>query len=214
MTAAEDKKSNGICRFCGSHMPNDFVFCKECNHFNDWRRFFAVSTPVLGLLVALVSVVGINANNLKEMVAPPRANLLIGAEFNGETNDFEVVATNIGGAVGYLEQMFECIPYVEGGSGLSFRSSVPAIVLPGHQITVQFKTNSTFFDNFLAALEDEVFIPAGPTDGYGRNSLDDDLGGPWLCAIEAHDALGNVEVSMSSTGLSLYLRNGTIHGNL
>lgn len=211
---AEDEKLPRVtqCRFCGSPMTGGYVYCKECGHFNDWRRFFAASTPVLGLLVALVSVVGINASNVKDMIAPPRASFLVGAAFNAETMALDLVATNIGGAVGYLDQTVHCASQGDPGAVLAFRSAVPATVQPGHQTTVPFPTISTFFGNFLAALEDGQFTPSYGPDGYGFTPLDPDLGGPWLCAVKGYDAEGDVTVVTSGEVLSLYLRNGRVQG--
>ncbi|MBU0642226.1 MULTISPECIES: hypothetical protein [Roseobacteraceae] len=208
-----DEVEETCCRFCGSPMQKGYVFCKQCNHFNDWRRHFSISTPVLGLLVALVSVLGINANNVLQALDPNRANFLIGGQLI-DADRFRMTVTNTGGELGFIGDRLACEPKLEGGNSLSFRASTATGVAAGEQVELIFEPNSTYYIKFLIALEDGDFQPTQPEDGYGFRSISEDLGGPWTCSIHAYDRHGPVSVSLSGNELGLTMRNGRISGSL
>jgi hypothetical protein len=48
-----------LCRVCKKTMPAEGLKCTECDSYQNWRRIFSLSTEVLVVLVALVSVLGV-----------------------------------------------------------------------------------------------------------------------------------------------------------
>ncbi len=48
-----------LCMECKHVIPRGALKCKECNSFQDWRRYLVLSGTALSLLVALLSVSGI-----------------------------------------------------------------------------------------------------------------------------------------------------------
>lgn len=193
-------------------MVPGYVFCKQCEHFNDWRRYFAISTPVLGLLVALVSVVGVNATNVISFFNPDRAAFLVGARFVSETQ-LLVVATNTGGATGFVDELMSCSAQTEGGNFLSFRALAATAVPPGTQVSITYEPNSAFYTRFLIALKDGEFEPTEAEDGYGFRSLSQDLGGPWKCGLLAYDKFGLVSAAIQENLLEIWMRNNQVGGN-
>lgn len=61
------------CISCGGLIPPDVEKCTHCDSFQNWRRWFAVSSTVLVVLTALVSVIGLTINTAS-MVATPRSS--------------------------------------------------------------------------------------------------------------------------------------------
>lgn len=55
----EAASSAKACVECGSAIPLLAKKCKECDSYQDFRRYTALSSTVLGLLVALVSVLSL-----------------------------------------------------------------------------------------------------------------------------------------------------------
>ena len=56
MTTSESEVAGTLCRNCRHPLRPGARKCTECNSFQDWHRFLGLSSSVLGLLVALVSV--------------------------------------------------------------------------------------------------------------------------------------------------------------
>src|SRR5258708_27102734 len=66
LTSEKDQKSladvlklTNRCIACSEEIQPGAKICTHCDQFQDWRRFFGISAPVLSLLVALVSVLSI-----------------------------------------------------------------------------------------------------------------------------------------------------------
>lgn len=44
------------CRYCEEVLKPGAIYCKECNHFQNWQRFLSLGSSTLALLIALLSV--------------------------------------------------------------------------------------------------------------------------------------------------------------
>lgn len=210
MVDSQDEQQ--LCRFCGSQMASGFVFCKECDHFNDWRRHFNVSTTVLSLLVALFSVLGLNLSAIFDLVFPSRASLAVGAAI---VSPFQInlTATNIGEQPGYLGSSINCRPANAGGNYLSFASGIIDVVAPGAQAESVYHVNSTYWIKFFEALESgQLDLDHIPTDGYGYQYLNEELGGDWRCSISAYDQFGEVPTKIPERTPIFWLKSGEIGG--
>lgn len=62
--------ANNLCSICKHEMPVGAVKCVKCDSYHDWRRFLGVSSTMLGLLVALVSVLAFAIPIWKETLVP------------------------------------------------------------------------------------------------------------------------------------------------
>ncbi|WP_224825396.1 hypothetical protein [Cognatishimia sp. MH4019] len=56
------------CWACQSELAENQKFCCECEHWQNWRRYFGFSTTVLSLLVALISVLGVVTPILMDVI--------------------------------------------------------------------------------------------------------------------------------------------------
>jgi Double zinc ribbon len=44
------------CKFCKEEIPQGATYCTHCNRYQDWRKYFPLSSTVLSLLTALASL--------------------------------------------------------------------------------------------------------------------------------------------------------------
>jgi hypothetical protein len=191
-------------------MPLGVPLCKECNHFNDWRRVFAVTTPVLGLLVALFSIVGVNLEAVLNYFNPERAMFLVGGDFRGP-EEIVVVATNIGDTVGYISENLECR---SDFGNLFFSAPSVSTVAAGSRSELRFEPASTFYIGFLGALQrGQLTIDSDCHPDSGACSVAEYVGSEWDCRINGHDRHGEVSVQMMSGTLYLWSEDNELKGD-
>jgi hypothetical protein len=83
------------CSVCREPIKIGSKKCVHCDSFQDWRRNLGLSSSVLALLVALVSVVSIAAPMLKETFATRNSKVML--VFQGTTDDHVyLIASNRG----------------------------------------------------------------------------------------------------------------------
>lgn len=166
------------------------------------------STPVLGLLVALVSIAGVNISTLLDRLIPARAVFLVGGIFRGP-EEIALVVTNIGEVIGYLGQELGCVS--EFGV-LSFQAPTVTAVAPGTKAEASFTPNSTFYGRFLDALEqgDLQTEACSPTNSCDFSEY---IGNNWQCFIAAYDRHGQIDVTMTVGELILYAEGDKLHGH-
>jgi hypothetical protein len=63
------------CRVCAEVIRREARVCKVCGNYQDWRRFLGLSTSVLALLVALVTVVASSLPVITATLAGDFSNL-------------------------------------------------------------------------------------------------------------------------------------------
>lgn len=66
------------CRICARPIPLAAVKCADCFSYQDWRSGFGVSTTVLSMLVALVSVVAAATPGLVRLASPKDSKMVFG----------------------------------------------------------------------------------------------------------------------------------------
>jgi hypothetical protein len=67
-----DAPSKHLCSICKHEMPVGAVKCVECGSYHNWRRFLGMGSTVLGLLVALVSVLAFAIPIWNETLVPKK----------------------------------------------------------------------------------------------------------------------------------------------
>src|SRR5262245_16368653 len=87
------------CTSCGEEIAASARKCIHCDSYQDWRRFFGFSSPVLALLVALVSVATFAVPVFRDVLAPKDSHLT--GSFQGFVDDEPVfVVSNSGNRAG------------------------------------------------------------------------------------------------------------------
>lgn len=84
------------CWACNTELSPGQRYCKECNHFQNWRRHFNFSTAVLSLLVAILSLSVPIIDRLSALYHPFEAvaNLAFTSYENAAVaNEFDVTVT-------------------------------------------------------------------------------------------------------------------------
>src|SRR5258708_30177036 len=87
--AEKAKHPGSRCVTCREKIERGAKICIRCNQFQDWRRFFGLSSTILSLLVALVSVLSIAIPAAFYDTASPKIptyHFLLGS--NGRTGRF------------------------------------------------------------------------------------------------------------------------------
>ena len=90
-----------LCRFCREPLPPRAVYCTKCSNFQDWRRFFSVSSVVLSLLIALLSVLSTGGPTIVRVLTPNRSRIEIKAAYLSNTG-LNVVVSNTGNRPGFI----------------------------------------------------------------------------------------------------------------
>ncbi|WP_127749604.1 hypothetical protein [Parasedimentitalea marina] len=114
-----------LCIECKHVIPAGALKCKECNSFQDWRRFLALSSTTLSLIVALLSVSGIVVPLLIETLSEKKAVLASKVVSIGDVN-ITVLVANSGTLDGYVGTVSVLADGSEHGSGTQLFSTVKA----------------------------------------------------------------------------------------
>jgi hypothetical protein len=121
------------CKQCRLPLPDGATLCAQCHSYQDWRAWFSISTPVLALLTALVSVTGIAGPVLYQIVHVPRSEAyLTDPSIDGTT--LRIVAVNKGDAPASLIRARINGDYFAGATKIRLRSDADAIIPPGAKL--------------------------------------------------------------------------------
>ena len=98
-SSAHDSKR---CVSCLESMVPGATKCPHCGSFQNWRRYLNLSTVMLSLLIALISVSTVGISIFKEVIIPKRAklNVLI-LDKDGDLS-FQLIVNNTGNAPGLI----------------------------------------------------------------------------------------------------------------
>ena len=136
------------CRYCKEDIKLGARKCIHCDSYLDWRRYLGMSSSVLALLIALVSVLTTALPAFHKYIVGNRSNLDL--EFQASSGgDIYIVASNDGyrsGRVNFGELSFK---------GFNFPLNITpgdAYVAPGVMKPVTLK----FDDGFMGQLTQEV----------------------------------------------------------
>jgi hypothetical protein len=95
------------CTQCRAIIPSDARICNECKSFQDWRGYLSVSSTMLALLVALVSVVTTAAPVIVRELTPLRSHVVAGSpvwNITENVSQLSVIVTNVGTLPAALSQ--------------------------------------------------------------------------------------------------------------
>lgn len=116
------------CKQCSEPIPAGAKLCRHCHSHQDWRRHLNISSTVLALLVALVSVLSAGVPVLVSALGSPASRLsLSNAVVSNET--LFLVATNTGERPAAIQGGFLESRFFE--AELVLRSPADAFVAPG-----------------------------------------------------------------------------------
>lgn len=131
----DELKATKLCRECCATIPGKARFCTECDSHQDWRRYFPVSSTVLALATALVSVISLAAPGLYGLFHTPRSDLnLSSVTLDGTT--LRVVLINNGDAAGIMEQAIVKSEYLAPATKVRLRNDRDAMIQPGSSLLI------------------------------------------------------------------------------
>jgi hypothetical protein len=100
------EQTQKLCRTCSQLIPSLAKKCTHCGDFQDWRSHLGMSTTVLSLLVALVSVSS-QAIPVILSAIKPEASAEIRATLQGSDRFFlTILATNTGQLTGGVNRVY------------------------------------------------------------------------------------------------------------
>lgn len=76
--------------------------CSHCGSFQNWRRYVSLSSVVLSLLVALISVMTVGVSVFKDVIIPKSAELDIHVLRQEGDITFKLIISNAGDAPGLI----------------------------------------------------------------------------------------------------------------
>jgi hypothetical protein len=129
----EQDESQMLCKQCCSAIPRGARLCSHCSSYQDWRSWFSVSSTVLALLTALVSVLGIATPAVINVLHSPRSDAILQTpSLDGAT--LRVVAINRGDAPASLIRARIDGEYLAGATKVRLRNDGDAIISPGSKL--------------------------------------------------------------------------------
>jgi hypothetical protein len=83
------------CRTCCKPIAAKARYCTECEHYQDWRRFFSIGQIFLTLMIALISVLSTGLPPI--LTAAKRdGSKVVGSYYKCHRDDVELVVSNLG----------------------------------------------------------------------------------------------------------------------
>jgi hypothetical protein len=129
----EQDQSQTLCKQCSNAIPRGARLCSHCSSFQDWRSWFSVSSTVLALLTALVSVLGIATPAVINVLHRPKSDAILQTpSLDGTT--LRVVAINRGDAPASLIRARIDGEYLAGATKVRLRNDGDAIIPPGSKL--------------------------------------------------------------------------------
>ena len=129
----EQDQPKVLCKQCCSAIPRGALICSHCSSYQDWRSWFSVSSTVLALLTALVSVLGIATPAIINVLHSPKSDAILQTpSLDGTT--LRVVAVNRGDASASLIRARIDGDYLAGATKVRLRNDSDAIISPGSKL--------------------------------------------------------------------------------
>jgi len=119
--------SNGakkICSACGALMPSRAMKCTKCDSYQSWVRGLAVSTTMVALLTALLSVAGTALPGFYNWIRSGNSRISVSYAYDDDQGGFFLTATNDGDRVGSIGKVTLIVPLQ--GAKRSFVGSLDA----------------------------------------------------------------------------------------
>ena len=169
------------CSQCRLEIPENAKFCTHCQSYQDWRRHFSVSSTVLALLTALVSVVSVTLPGFMHIFHTP-ASSMSDPIVTIEGTTIRVLVMNSGDAPGVFVRAFPKGDYLAGATKIRLRDEQKAVIAPGSNLltfdVVPLLTQDQSYRNSLEMLqlivvkkqapETDIVFLFGESDGQSR----------------------------------------------
>jgi hypothetical protein len=149
----EQEQEMAHCQQCRLAIPDTAQICTHCQSYQDWRRWFSVSSTVLALLTALISVLSFALPNFIQLLHSPRSEMAAPI-ISMEGTTVRLLVINNGDAPGMFVRARSRSEYLAGATKIRLRDDQKAIIEPGN--------NLLMFDVIPLLSEDESY----------RNSLE------------------------------------------
>lgn len=129
----EQDQSSVRCKQCRNDIPQGALLCSNCSSYQDWRGWFSVSSTVLALLTALLSVLGIATPVIINALHTPKSDAFLQTpSLDGAT--LRVLAVNRGDASASFVYARIDGDYLAGATKVRLRSDADAIISPGTKL--------------------------------------------------------------------------------
>lgn len=120
------------CKQCREPIDAGAKLCRSCHSYQDWRGYLPVSSSVLALLVALVTVATAAIPVLTKALHRPHSRVVVSSPVvQGETVYFAV--SNIGDAAGVVRRAGIEAPEFEVNNPMTFLQPHQVLIRPGTQ---------------------------------------------------------------------------------
>lgn len=106
---AGNSRDEARCIECMAHIPPGATKCSNCGSSQNWKRYLSLSTVVLSLLVALISVTTVGVSVFKEVILPMRAKVNVHVLYQSNMLDFQLIVSNTGNAPGLISRIYRPI---------------------------------------------------------------------------------------------------------
>ncbi|MBR1252267.1 hypothetical protein JQ634_00960 [Bradyrhizobium sp. AUGA SZCCT0240] len=144
MAAAGEFPSHGknkLCVTCGALMPTKATKCTKCETYQSWTHGLAVSTTMVALLTALLSVAATALPTLYGWWMSGNSRLSVSYAYDDDQGGLFLTATNDGDRVGSIGKVTIVVPVK--GTNLSFPASLDASANPSVEPTKSQKIRFT-----------------------------------------------------------------------
>ncbi|MBZ9683240.1 hypothetical protein LB531_21520 [Mesorhizobium sp. CO1-1-2] len=125
------------CEQCRLAIPEGASVCTHCQSYQDWRRWFSVSSTVLALLTALISVLSFAVPSFVNLLHRAHSDLAA-PMITLEGTTVRLLVVNNGDASGVFVRAFTESEYLADATKIRLRDDQKAVVTPG--------TNLLMFD--------------------------------------------------------------------
>lgn len=177
----EEEQPSAHCRQCKLPIPNGAKICTHCQSYQDWRRWFSVSTTVLALLTALISVLSFTLPGFIRLVHSPVSELA-SPIISIEGLTVRVLVNNTGDAPGFFVRAVTKSDYLAGATKVRLREDQKAVIVPGANLltfdVVPLLTQEESYRNSVDMIEliiqnkevskTEIVFQFGESDGGMR----------------------------------------------
>jgi hypothetical protein len=99
-----------VCSTCGALMPRKAFKCTKCDSYQSWKAGLVVSTTMVALLTALISVAGTALPNFWNWVRSGNSRIAVSYAYDDDQGGFFLTATNDGDRVGSIGKVTVIVP--------------------------------------------------------------------------------------------------------
>lgn len=104
----DNPEPGGTCRACLRPINAGAVKCAECGAFQDWRFHSGTYLPILGFVVAAISIAPITVSAILSVVSPPTGQLAI-LDLDFPRSGLEIELHNAGTAPATADATVSCV---------------------------------------------------------------------------------------------------------